>query len=460
MTSEIVPVQPASNHARIGVFSHGGTKNLGDEALFAAVIQNVRLRVPAADIIGFTINPDDTSARHSIPSFPIRRPGKVAPSASKTTASSSLPASQVTAPVTSGSGTQLKNILKSIPGLRFLGVRIRRLVRTAAAVLAEPLFLLDSYRRLKGVELLLVAGSQQLNDIYGAWGFPYTLYKWTLLAKCARTKVAILSVGAGPIDSPLSKFFIRGVLKRVSYRSYRDAISSRLVQSIGAKGNHPVFPDLVYSLQFPTPKPAPTISQRTVVGTNPVPFYDGRYWRTPDPVRYRQYLGKFAKFTEWLDKTGHSILFFPTQTRADVLTIDDIQQSLNGSAHSPNILARQPIESLEDLVSEISRADLVVANRYHGILISLILNKPVLGVAYHEKSRALLAQVGQGDYVLNVADFRTEELIERFSALEADAPAIRKRIASSMAPLRKALAEQYDTVFELIGIRPEAASTN
>jgi len=61
MTSEIVPVQPASNHARIGVFSHGGTKNLGDEALFAAVIQNVRLRVRAADIIGFTINPDDTT---------------------------------------------------------------------------------------------------------------------------------------------------------------------------------------------------------------------------------------------------------------------------------------------------------------------------------------------------------------------------------------------------------------
>src|SRR5882724_331074 len=355
MTSEIVPVQPASNHARIGVFSHGGTKNLGDEALFAAVIQNVRLRIPAADIIGFTFNPDDTSARHSIPSFPIRRPGKVAPSASKTTASSSLPASQVTAPVTSGSGTQLKNILKSIPGLRFLGVRIRRLVRTAAAVLAEPLFLLDSYRRLKGVELLLVAGSQQLNDIYGVWGFPFTLYKWTQLARFAGTKVAILSVGAGPIDAPLSRFFIRRVLNRVCYRSYRDAISSRLVESLGIKGAHPVFPDLVYSLQLPAPKPFSGNGSRVVVGTNPVPFYDGRYWRTSDPVRYQEYVRKFAKFCEWLDQSGHSVLLFPTQVRADVLTINDIRQSLNGSRHSPNLLAGRPIQTLEDLVSEISR---------------------------------------------------------------------------------------------------------
>ena len=39
---------------KIGVFSHGGLKNLGDEALFAAVIQNVRLRVPDAQIVGFT----------------------------------------------------------------------------------------------------------------------------------------------------------------------------------------------------------------------------------------------------------------------------------------------------------------------------------------------------------------------------------------------------------------------
>jgi len=58
---------------KIGVFSHGGLKNLGDEALFAAVIQNVRLRVPDAQIVGFTANPEDTELRHEIPAFPIAR---------------------------------------------------------------------------------------------------------------------------------------------------------------------------------------------------------------------------------------------------------------------------------------------------------------------------------------------------------------------------------------------------
>jgi polysaccharide pyruvyl transferase WcaK-like protein len=81
----------------------------------------------------------------------------------------------------------------------------------------------------------------------------------------------------------------------------------------------------------------------------------------------------------------------------------------------------------------------------------------VLGIAYHEKSRELLEQAGQGEYVLNISEFDTEELIERFQAMEANAPAIKRQIAARLAPLRAALEEQYDTVFGLIGVPPARA---
>jgi len=453
----------SETHKKIGVFSHGGTKNLGDEALLATVIQNARLRVPGAEVVGFTINPHDTRERHKIPCFPIRW-SRQSDTPSSAHSSLSVPPSAdstANAHVRAGASHQLKNAIKKIPGLPTLVLGLRRFLEGLAAVLAEPKFLLDSYLRLKDVDLLLIAGSQQLNDGYGgAWGFPFTLYKWTLLSKLTGTKVAILSVGAGPISSPLSKFFFKRVLNLVNYRSYRDAISSRLMKSLGIKGNHPVFPDLVYSFQLPAPKPASKDTERVVVGANPVPFFDGRYWPTSDPARYVEYVQKFAIFADWLGKTGHAVLFFPTQVRADTLTIHDIRQTMNGTAHSPNVLAGQQIQTIEDLVSEIFRADFVVANRYHGILISLMMNKPVLGVAYHEKSRALLAQAGQGDYVLNIADFKPEELIERFSAMEANGPAIKKQIAERMAPLRQALDRQYDAVFRLIGIEPASSKAS
>ncbi len=425
---------------RIGVFCPCGQQNLGDEAIFAAVIQNVHSRLPSAEIIGFTINPADSEMRHGLRCFPIRDFGK---------SKSSL----VSPSQSSDSLSKLKRFCKSIPGVKHLVSGMRRSADAAAAILREPGFLFKSYRRLKGVELLLVAGSQQLNDVYGGvWGFPYTLLKWTLLSKCTGTKIAILSVGAGPINSSISKSFFRCVLDWVDYRSYRDAISSHLVKSMGSKGIHPVFPDLVYSLQFSAPAQSHSSARRVVVGINPVPFYDNFYWYSPDPVRYEDYVCKFSSFSEWLDKSGYQVLFFPTQLRADVRTIDDICTALNGSSQSPNFLLRNTIQTFEDLVSEISRADLVVANRYHGILISLMLNKPVLAVAYHEKSRALLTQVGLEEYVVNINNFKTEDLIERLKALEINASVIRTKIAASMAPLHKALQVQYDVVLGLIGV--------
>src|SRR5271157_1974820 len=289
---------------KIGIFSHGGVRNLGDEALFAAVLQNVRARIPSAEVIGFTSNPEDTRQRHGLVSYPIRRlEGKAssaAPRQSTTTASKTF-SPQTPAATRKG----WKQILKSVPGVAAAVRGVRRALQVLRRALLEPKFLWNSYRNLRGVEILLIAGSQQLNDIYGAWEFPFTLYKWSVLARCAGTKVAILSVGAGPLSSRMSRFFIRRVLRMCSYRSYRDVISSRLVESIGVKGPNPVFPDLVYGMRLPVPRPVSADAKAVVVGVNPVPFYDGRYWATPNPARYGDYVRKIAKLTEWLDQNGY-----------------------------------------------------------------------------------------------------------------------------------------------------------
>jgi len=445
-----------SEHRRkIGVFSQGGLKNLGDEVLFAAVVQNVRARVPNAEIIGFTVNPEDTEQRHGIPAFAAcRLDSNAKGGASAAGATAAAAASSLTP-------TQWLQHVKAIPGMVAMVRGIRRVFRIAREVALEPRFLWQSYRRLRGVELLLVAGSQQLNDIYGPWAFPLTLYKWSFLARLTGTKFVMLSVGAGPISSSLSRFFIRGALRRCSYRSYRDTISSELVESIGIKGLNHVFPDLAYSLKLPNPRSIPTEGQEVVVGVNPVPFYDGRYWATPNPQRYAEYVEKLVSFTEWSGQNGYSTLFFPTQLRADVLTIQDIRAALNERGGTDRVLEGGSIQTIDDLVTEISRADLVIANRYHGILVSLALNKPVVGIAYHKKSRALLEQAGQGEYVLDISDFSTEELIEKIKALHANAAQSKKEIARRIAPLREALERQYDTVFALIGVapaRPEPAA--
>src|SRR6516162_5950310 len=58
---------------RIGLLNHVGGGNLGDEATLEAVAGNIRRRWPNAEIVAFSMNPDDTEARHGIVSYPIRR---------------------------------------------------------------------------------------------------------------------------------------------------------------------------------------------------------------------------------------------------------------------------------------------------------------------------------------------------------------------------------------------------
>lgn len=430
------PESMPRNHSRkIAVFAHCGNANLGDDALFAAVVQNVRLRLPDAEITGFTYNPEDSRQRHGVAAYPIRRPAETA-------------AQKTSTPESQGPG-RLRRALKAIPGLVPVVRACQQFVGGVSAIPGEIKFLWDSYRRLRGTDLFLVAGSQQLSDHFGGpWGFPYTVFKFTLLSKLSGTKVALLSVGAGPLRSPLSRFFARRVLNMADYRSYRDAESSQLAMELGVKGSHPVLPDLVYSLQLPAPKAAPAETTRTVVGMNPIPFYDPRYWHIADFQRYEKYVAEFSRFADWTERSGHAIFFFATQMRSDILTNDDIHRGMKES-NSPNVLPSNKIEGLQDLMNEIARADLVVANRYHGILFALAMSKPVLGIIYQEKGRSLMAQAGQADYVIEAKDLNAEKMIELMKSLEANAGAIREQISGRLEALRKALQEQYDIVLRM-----------
>jgi polysaccharide pyruvyl transferase WcaK-like protein len=58
---------------RIGLLHHVGGGNLGDDATLESVADGIRQRWSQAEIVAFSMNPDDTETRHVIKSYPIRR---------------------------------------------------------------------------------------------------------------------------------------------------------------------------------------------------------------------------------------------------------------------------------------------------------------------------------------------------------------------------------------------------
>jgi polysaccharide pyruvyl transferase WcaK-like protein len=433
------------NLRRIGVFGHVGNKNLGDEAIISAVIQNLRCRRPDIEIYGFTTNPEDTRERHKIASFPIRR-NKNAPLKSKERKSEQAAVNSEIKQ--SKLKNRIKDLLKRFPPIYAFLIIIKKIPAAVGAIISEPGFLVRCFKNLKGIDLLIFAGSQQLIDFIGIWHQPFTIFKWTWIARAAGTKVAFLSVGAGPITKPLGKFFIRNALECACYGSLRDENSRRVIDQLGVNGNMPIFPDLAYSLSIESDKARSTSRDSApITAINPVPFYDPVYWPGSNDQIYERYVSKLAHFALWLVQRGHSVLFFPTQLVLDPPVIRDILKAME--TELPNMDFGQKIiapliESFDDLISAILMADQVVATRFHGVIIPFLLNKPVLAVAYHRKTIDLMAQMGQSEFVFDIHSSDENQLQERFTLLESRSESIEMEIAQKVSFFRKALDTQYE----------------
>lgn len=435
---------------RIGIFGHVGNQNLGDEALIAAVIQNLRRRYPGAELRGFTGRPDDTEQRHGIPAFPLWRMAGHPATATQPDRAAESPAGRRAG--LSASWPGLRAWLRRMPALRVLVRAARQLGRWVVAVPLEIAFLAQSYRHLRGTDLLLVAGSQQLNDYWsGPWGFPFTLFKWSLLARTTGTKVALLSMGAGPLRTRLGKFFIRQTLRLAHYCSYRDDDARRCVMALGVPGEHPVVPDLVFSLHVDVP-PRPAVrARRRIVGINPMPVFDDAYWPEHDPPVYQRYVHTLASFADGLIESGHEVRFFPTQLVVDPRVIDHVRglMTCRRAAVGGGRLVAARIDSFDALMSLIDGLDLVVATRYHGTLFALIRHKPVLSIAYGGKSVELLAQLGLAEYAIDLGRLTLATLRERFLALERYGGEFGETVRQRLPAIRRALEIQYDRGFAL-----------
>jgi polysaccharide pyruvyl transferase WcaK-like protein len=437
----------------IGIFGHVGTQNLGDETIIAAVIQNIRLRYPDAEIRAFTFNPEDTRVRHGISAFPIRR--IPAPHSNGHKAESK--AREASDENRASGGTQsVSVILKRIPLLYPLLKGVQKGLGSCKNCVKELGFLIQGYKNLRGTDLLIVAGSGQLTDHSGGpWAYPYTFFKWSLLARAIGAKLAFLSVGTSWIHSPLSEFFLKFCLSRADYRSYRDESSNEEVRKLGLAGQSSIVPDLAYSFRLPkmVSEPRPLESRR-VVGINPIPYMHEKFWHTSDSASYENYVRTQASFVSWLIQNGYAIFLFPTQLRADPPVIEDIKKTVekdgNALAASFQFFLDAPIGSPQELISAISKMDIVVAARYHGVLLSLLLHKPVLAVSYHQKTNDLMARVGQSECTLDLKDCTLEALIEYFRLVESRSKTIETELGSAVPGCRTEVDAQYEKVFSLL----------
>lgn len=417
---------------RIGLLDHMGYGNLGDAATQDALISNIKMRLPSAEIIGFSLNPNDTSKRHHITCHSITywHPGLNKPETEDTKGGNSR--------------FQVKSILKRIPLLSPIALFAQHLVR-------ELVHIVRTLKVLRSLDSLIFAGGGQLGELWrGPWAHPYNVFKFSVLTKLAGRRLLFLNVGAGPLETKLGKVLVKSSLNLAEYVSFRDFQSQKLVQRLGVNCTAHVFPDSVYALDVSSySHPAAVKPSRTIVGINPIGFCDPRIWPQKDFSVYSQYLDNLAEFSRWLLSLNCKIKIFSAEASVDVYAIEDLKERLRASLSTTDAdeIGAQPSESVSDLLTDMSEFDFVITSKFHGVVFSHLLEKPVVALSYHRKIDDLMRTVGHDQHCLNIANFDLEHLKSAFTGIVADAQALKSKFRQTTALNSNALKAQFDGLF-------------
>jgi polysaccharide pyruvyl transferase WcaK-like protein len=425
--------------ARVAFISPTGWGNLGDAAIIDSLIHGIRRRLPRAEILGFTQNPHDTTARHSVPAF--------------TCTGVSIPKYKMAeGPPDSDDGVDgappprptaralARRALALVPG-------VRPAVRVARLALAETRHRRLSAERIRHFDFVVVAGGGQLDDFWGGpFGHPYTLLRWGRLARAAGARYVVLSVGTGSLTS-LSARFVRRALALADYRSFRDGRSRELVGDPELTRDDPVVPDLAYGLPRARP-PALAGAPRPTVGVSPMAYADPRVWPVRDLARYRRHVDTLVALTVRLARAGHDVVLFTTDgpDRHSLAEVRDAALAQLGPDERARI--RTPAyDGVDGLMRTLGGVEIVVAARLHGVMLGHIAGRPALAISHERKVRTLMEGMGQERYCYDIDDFdpdvgwqRLVDIMERRSELAA-------AIDRTVADYRRRVEAQYDFVF-------------
>ena len=413
----------------VSFFGHFGSLNTGNESTLLAILSRLREASPECEFRCICTDPEAATARYGIDAVAISDRGP--------------------------SGFRAGDLS--------LAQRIRLGLRAAGAELGQYA---RALRTLEGTDMLVVPGTGLINDAFGlgGWG-PYSLFKWVLAAKLRRVPVRFVSVGAGPVTSTAGRLLVRAALAMADYRSYRDEASRDHLRSIGCRvSGDPVYPDLVFGLPEPLlpGDAARAHGTRRVVGLG-LMLYEGRYSATgPRPQTYSAYLESLATFAGWLLAHGYDIRLLVGDGEGDPIVVEDFTAVLREQTagfDERRVVAR-PIAGFEDVLAELAATDVVVATRFHNVLLALLMRRPVIAISFHHKCSSLMRRMGLSDYCHEIHDMAVDRLIAQFEDLECNRAAVTRAIGDGVEAARAAVDEQYGRILAAGGGAPTRVASS
>lgn len=316
----------------------------------------------------------------------------------------------------------------------------------------EALRIRAAAKLLDGASALVLPGTGLIDDFgQGPMDMPRHLARWTLAARQQGIPVVFMSVGVSRVEHPTSRRLFVESLSRSSFASCRDEVSVANAIRLGSKAPLSVVPDMAFSI------PTGWIEDRGsavplggTVGVGVMGYFGWNQSAVAGRVTYESYLGRIGALIEKLLKTGRSVRLFTGDARADDATVAEIIRRRRILPPTSGNLIAEPVRNFRDAISQISACDSVVASRFHNVLFSIMLKKPVISIGYGDKNTALMAQFGLSDQCRDIESFDTDEVFGSLLDLDENRGSTAAAISERLQWARRTLDLQYDHVCEIL----------
>jgi polysaccharide pyruvyl transferase WcaK-like protein len=395
---------------RLGAFGFFGIGNLGNEGSLAALLEHVRSLDADVDVRCFAGDPDVVRREHGVEAVALmsHRPPP-------------------------GVGGRSEQVRKAW-GRLVDGPRIWRLVGQ--------------------VDVVVVPGMGVLEPVLGGanlWGFAYWQLLATIAARLRRRPFVLLSVGMGVPSDRRVRFYYRATLRLARYSTFRDHGSRSASDRIGGHARPgTVTADLAFGLAAPAGAAEP-LPGRIVLGVM-TPDTHG-----DDGNRLTVYTHQMSRVIVRLLDHGHSVRVvvgdLADRTLADRIAALVMQ-------HRPSVeettFGVSDANTLHALMTEMVKAEVVVASRYHNLVCALMVPRPAVSLGYAEKNAELLADFGLAGYDQSMTGFDVELLDRQVQELRERRTALEPEMTRTLERLRAALRDQYRHLDEQVfGLRPQ-----
>jgi polysaccharide pyruvyl transferase WcaK-like protein len=242
-------------------------------------------------------------------------------------------------------------------------------------------------RALMACDAVVVAGGTIFKTLHPGCGRrPLSLLRravaLTAVARALGKPRAMVGVGAGMLDSSMSRRLSRALVHQTDLLVLRDEESAEVLAAAGAPAPFRVGADASWTLLDPPRAASPASGRRIVVALS---FLAGG---AELPDRLAAALGPLVE-------EGFDVRLQPWQTGRDGL--DDVALAGALSERLPGavpVLAPPP--SLEAARDGYADVDLVVGLRFHALVAAAAAGKPFVAVAHEPKHAGLARRLGQG----------------------------------------------------------------